>query len=94
METRPAVFGNLNIKNRKVGVCQELLLRGSKRCFLKDEGRPLETRFTGTGFKPVYAAVIKSYGRERYMKSQFMKLAGDHVKGEGKGTIEEVSKYD
>jgi hypothetical protein len=49
-------------------------------------------RLTGVDSKPVYAAVIKSYGREQYIKGS-TKLSGDYAKGDRKGTIDEVSKH-
>jgi len=54
-------------------VCHELFAASitAERCFVKDEGRPLGAGLAGAGFKPVRAALVKSFGRERRMKSQF-----------------------
>lgn len=40
----------------------------------------------------MYAALVKSFGRERYTKAS-LKLEGDYVRDDRKGTIDEVSKF-
>jgi len=50
---------------------RNLFCKKKQRKLCKRWGKAPRNRFTGTGFKPVYAAVVKSYGCERYMKSRY-----------------------
>ncbi len=45
-------------------------MNNDRGCSVKDEGLAPRNRLAGAGFKPVYAALVKSWGRERYIKSQ------------------------
>jgi len=58
----------LNMLARRVGpVCQERTLKTRKgvRCYTIDEGLNPRNRRAEVGFKPPYAASVKSCGSER-----------------------------
>lgn len=69
------------MRHERCKICSDALL--------KMRESTSRNRLTGAGFKPLYAAVIKSHGSERYRKGS-IKLSGIYVRDDVK---EPLMKY-